>query len=281
MACVVFLGPEYYFSHELAVIAFPEHKKCFRTEFEDIIESVMRRDCTIGLVPFENSNSSSIVKLQLGLYAHRRDVFVTDLLTHPIAHTLYGFGDLQTIEEVRSIEPVFAQTAVWLSKNLPGVIQNKTYSSSSASILSLKETENNIHLAAIGSKYASSYGVPVLASNIQTEPNVTVFCRIQSDRPDLENTDSALIGIEDFCDEDVKNLIEFLLVRGCAFTTNWVIQDPCVKFRIFEIISLASRFSLAEVIPALEKRLKKCFFIGAYTGINLSQLASDKYFRAN
>ena len=116
----------------------------------------------------------------------------------------------------------------------------------------------------------------MIATDIQTEPNNTLFATIVRVQPLIENADRILIGIENFEDDDAKLLTAALSNQGCAFDSDWVIRFNGEVFSVFEVKALPG-FSLVHGFNAATSALKKCFLLGAYSGKDVTRLACQKH----
>jgi prephenate dehydratase len=216
-----------------------------------------------------------VVKAQLALTAHRSQLYVTALFPHHVRLQLYCWGpEMVKIREVRSIEVVFAQAEEWLQANVPQAIHNRTYPSTAAAVQSLVET-GALDIAAIGGEEAAA--VPVVAKNIQTEPNVTIFCKVERNEPDWDSLEHLLVAITDFNDPAFEALMNLAADFGCGICSNWILDHYVSRVGVFEIKNFLSTSRLHELSAAIERRLSKTFLIGGYSGKSITQLAHDKY----
>src|ERR1700678_1133828 len=134
------LGPAGTFSHQAVGVHFAGGIPSFSDSLEEVMESVVHQDCEFGVAPFDNSNSTGVVRVQLALIAHRRQLYVSSLHPLHIRLNLYCWGEkAEEIREIRSIEVVFKQAEEWIKANTPGAKRVKTSSTASA-VLSLVET---------------------------------------------------------------------------------------------------------------------------------------------
>lgn len=276
---VAFLGPAGTFSQQVVNKHFKASEPVPYKDFDETIEAVVHSDCHLGLTPFENSNSRSIVELQIALANHRGQIYITDLIPHHITHHLFSFSDIPDIQEVRSKDVVFKQTDAWLKKNLPDAKRVETYRSTAAAVESLQESGPRI--AAIGSKDATDiYKVPIRANDIQTEPNITVFCALERQIPDLSKIASALIGLDDFVENDFMEMSKILLRNGCAVSADWVLKSYPHTIGVFEIGSVEEKSRLQDAIFSIERHMRKSFLVGGYSGKTITSIASGKHHRS-
>ena len=238
------------------------------------MESVVHEECEFGVAPFDNSNSTGVIRVQLALIAHRKQIFVSSLHPLHIRLNLYCWGKkTDEIREIRSIEVVFRQAEAWLEEHTPHAKMIKTSSTASA-VLSLIET-GTTEIAAIGGPEVAQ--VPILAKNIQTEPNVTTFCRIQKAAPPWDRVQFVLVAIEGFDEESGKSLMSLAADYGCAIGANWIVDDHCQHIGIFELKKLRPEARLHEFCSVVERRLAKTSLLGGYSGKSFTHLSLEKF----
>ena len=131
------------------------------------------------------------------------------------------------------MEVVFHQAKAWLEKKTPGAAHNKGYPSTASAVLSLMEI-GSTEIAAIGGAKIEGFP-PVVAENIQTEPNITIFCRVQKQEPDWSDVDHVLLGIDHFAEPDFKQLAQISADYGCGISSNWIAEDCTQRYGIFEL----------------------------------------------
>lgn len=268
------LGPAGTFSHQALRKHFNDGVPMLHDSLEDVMECVVHGECDFGLAPFDNSNSSGVVKAQLALLAHRRQLYVTSLHPLHIRLQFYCHGRvLANIREIRSIDVVFRQAEDWLAQNVPTAKPVKFPSTASA-VLSLVDSGSS-EIAAIGGQEVAR--VPILAKDIQTEPNVTTFCRIQKEAPDWEKADYVLVALDPFEESLFKALMNYAADFGCAIGANWIIDDHCQHVGVFEIKKDLPTARLHDLCSVVERRLAKTFLLGGYTGKSFTRLSLEKY----
>lgn len=268
------LGPAGTFSHQSVGKYFKDGVPILHDSLEDVMECVVHGECDFGVVPFDNSNSAGVVKAQLALLAHRRQLFVSSLHPLHIRLQLYCWGtDVGAIREIRSIDVVFKQAEDWLAEHAPTAALAKFPSTASA-VLSLVDS-GSLEIAAIGGREVAS--VPILAADIQTEPNVTTFCRIQKEAPDWALSDYVLVAIDPFDESLVKALMNFAADYGCAIGANWIVDDHCQHIGVFELKKAVRAAPLHDLCSVVERRLTKTFLLGGYAGKSFTRLSIEKY----
>lgn len=274
MPSVALLGPQHSFSHEFVSQNFGDHDPVLCCDFGSALDKVRSGEADKAVIPLENSNASTIKSAQYEILARRNNLFITDINLHHVKLDLYSFVPLDEVKSIRSFPPVFAQTSSWLQQNLPEAERIGNFQSTSDAILSLHGDESKC--AAIGSQSASFYKVPLIASNIQTEPNVTVFATVEKNRPELSGLSRVLLGIENFEEDDARLLISLLSNRGCAFDSDWVIRHNGESFGVFELKAIYG-FSLEAAFRTAEDAQRKCFLLGGYSGKTITRLECEKH----
>lgn len=167
---VAYLGPEgtytqaavyKHFGH--AVTAVP------RAAIDEIFREVEAGNAEFGVVPVENSTE--------GVVSHTLDQLVGSTLSIcgevalAVHHHLLSRSDqLHDVKRVVAHAQSLAQCRKWLDGNLPGVVREAVASNGEAARMVAGESR----AAAIAGRAASEfYELPILASNIEDEPNNT------------------------------------------------------------------------------------------------------------
>lgn len=167
---VAFLGPEGTYTHSASIKHFGSH---FEGEPVDNIEEVFRLveadGANFGVVPVENS-TEGVINHTLDLLM-RSSLSISGEVELRIRHNLISSEtELANIECVYSHQQSFAQCRLWLDKYLPNAQRIATNSNAEA----VQMSREHKHSAAIAGMQASElYGVPVLKSNIEDEPDNT------------------------------------------------------------------------------------------------------------
>jgi len=172
---VAFLGPEGTYTHAAAAKHFGSQ---IETQPVDSIEEVFRvveaDAANFGVVPVENSSA--------GVINHTLDLFMKSPLTISgevalrIRHNLLSkLESLEQVERVYAHQQSLSQCNQWLEKHLPNA-ERIAMSSNAQAVLEAKK-----HNAASigGSMAAELYEMPILAADIEDEPdNTTRFAVI-------------------------------------------------------------------------------------------------------
>jgi chorismate mutase/prephenate dehydratase len=167
---VAYLGPTGTYTEAAAVKHFGH---AVRTVAQGTIDAVFREvesgACDFGVVPVENSTE--------GVVNHTLDMFLSSNLKIcgevllPIHHCLLtNASTIDEVERVYSHQQSLAQCRKWLDANLPRVDREAVSSNAEAARIA----SENGHAAAIAGRVAAeAYALPVLAANIEDEPDNT------------------------------------------------------------------------------------------------------------
>jgi len=167
---VSFLGPEATFTHEAALRHFGEGAELLPVaSIEAVFDEAEAGRSDFGVVPVENSTE--------GVISHTLDMFACSPLSIcgevvlRINHNLLGSGgDLSSIERVMSHQQSFAQCRKWLDAHLPAAERIPVSSNAEAA----RRAADDARAAAVASAIAAqTYGLEIIAANIEDEPNNT------------------------------------------------------------------------------------------------------------
>ncbi len=167
---VVFLGPEGTFTQAAALKHFGHSVHTLPLNaIDEIFREVESGAADFGVVPIENSTE--------GVINHTLDMFMSSSLKIcgevelRIHHYLLGLGQgLEGRKKIVSHHQSLAQCREWLDANLPGVERMSVASNAEAARLA---AQDRTLIAIAGGSTAEIYGLEVLASNIEDEPDNT------------------------------------------------------------------------------------------------------------
>ncbi|HQR53219.1 MAG TPA: prephenate dehydratase [Burkholderiales bacterium] len=167
---VAFLGPRGTFSEEAAIKHFGASTgKVVAGSIDEVFRKVQAGSAGYGVVPVENSTEGAVGRtLDLLLATPLR---ICGEIALPVHHHLLAKGTgadapLRIYSHAQSL----AQCHDWLEQNHPGVVRVAVVSNAEAARLAAAEPG----AAAIASRAAAElYGLDVLASNIEDDPNNT------------------------------------------------------------------------------------------------------------
>ena len=167
---IAYLGPEGTYTQTAAQKHFG-HSVSLKplAAIDEIFREVEAGSADYGVVPVENSTEGAI--------NHTLDMFIRSPLKIcgdvelQIHHQLLASADgLERISSVRAHQQALAQCREWLDTNLPGV--ERVAVSSNAEAARLAHVDASI-AAIAGDAAAEMYGLNILASNIEDDPNNT------------------------------------------------------------------------------------------------------------
>jgi len=168
---VAYLGPKGTFSETAAMKHFGHAGVGTPTpSIDEVYRKVQSGEADFGVVPVENSTEGAVGR-SLDLMPNTPLKVCGEVLI-PIHHQLMSKGakDLATIPRVFSHSQSLAQCHEWLNANLPHAERIAVASNAEAARRAAEEPGT---AAVAGEAAAAHYGLDVLASNIEDEPNNT------------------------------------------------------------------------------------------------------------
>ncbi len=172
---VVYLGPEYSYSHLAAIERFGQGVELVAVgTISAVFEEVAAKQADFGMVPIENSTDGRIVDT-IGMFA-RVQTSICGEVQLRIHHNLLARCARSEVREVYSKPQALSQCRDWLAKHLPQARAVETASTTVAAQIAAQEQ----NAAAIASRQAGvEYGLRVIAKNIEdNENNITRFAVI-------------------------------------------------------------------------------------------------------
>ena len=167
---VAFLGPEGYFTGSAAAKHFGHAARLVPlSSIDDIFREVEAGHADYAVVPVENSTEGAVGRtMDLLLTTPLKTCGEVVLRIHQ--NLLTQVPSLDKVAKVYSHTQSLAQCHEWLNRNLPGVPRVSVASNSLAAQMAAAE-EGAAAIA--GAAAAERYGLPLLAQNIEDEPNNT------------------------------------------------------------------------------------------------------------
>ncbi len=176
---IAYLGPEGTYTQAAALKHFG-HSVQLRplAAIDEIFREVEAGSADFGVVPVENSIEGAI--------NHTLDMFIRSPLRIcgdvelRIHHQLIAnSGSLDAVKSVHAHQQALAQCREWLDANLPGVERVAVSSNAEAA----RQASGDKTIAAIASDAAAeTYGLEILASNIEDDPNNTTRFLVVGDQ---------------------------------------------------------------------------------------------------
>lgn len=191
---VAYLGPEGTFTQQAALKHFGHAVETVALgAIDEVFREVEAGSASFGVVPIENSTE--------GVVSHTLDMFMrsnlkicgeVQLRVHQylMGHTT----DLKKVKKIVSHQQSLAQCREWLDGNMPNI--ERVAVSSNAEAARIAATDKGV-AAIAGQSAADIYGLNMLASNIEDEPENTtrflVIGRLETSSSGKDKT-SLLIG---------------------------------------------------------------------------------------
>jgi chorismate mutase/prephenate dehydratase len=186
------------FTHLAAKLKFGESVSYAPVEdISTVFTEVEKGHADYGVVPIENSTDGSITDTIDAFLA--TDLRIVNELHLRIRHHLMSASERSEIKRVYSRHTVFRQCRGWLAANMRGVELVEIVSTTKAAERAVDEPG----AAAIGHRDAAkAFGLPVVASDIQDNPNnVTRFVVIarpnRAAEPTGNDKTSVMFGVQD------------------------------------------------------------------------------------
>ncbi len=263
---IAFLGPAgtftqaaalKHFGHAVAttpVVAIP-----------DIFQEVAAGNCHYGVVPVENSTE--------GVISHTLDMFMNSSLricgevTLRIHHNLLSTAaDLKKVKVVYSHQQSLAQCRSWLDRHLPGIKHVAVGSNAEAARLAKEQADA---AAIAGEAAAEVYDLPILARNIEDEPdNTTRFLVIgeQDVPPSGEDKTSLLLTTRNEAG-GLQRLLTPLAERGISMTRIESRPSRRVRWDYVFFIDIEGHREdpgVAAALDELDRTAAECRVLGSY-----------------
>jgi len=162
-----------------------------------VFAEVEKGHADYGVVPIENSTDGSITDTIDNFLA--TNLRIISELHLKVRHHLMAACPRDQIARVYSRHTVFRQCRSWLAANMPGVELIELVSTTKAA----ERVANEAGSAAIGnSEAATQFGLPIIASDIQDNPNNTTrFVVIghpsKASAPSANDKTSLMFGVQD------------------------------------------------------------------------------------
>ncbi|MDJ0626093.1 MAG: prephenate dehydratase [Candidatus Caenarcaniphilales bacterium] len=238
----------------------------------EVRKLLVNGEVDFGLFPVENSLGGSVTETLDGLIRERDDLQVKLEWVLQIRHCLIGYGQKDSLKEVRAHYQAFYQCEEFLKINFPNVVK-KEFSSNSAAVVSLmglNDFEKN-ETAAISSKEASkAYSIPIIQQNINdSENNFTRFWVIGKNDFDLPlESKQKMVSLAFALPRDepggLVHVLSSLAKRGVNLTK---IESRPTKGRLCEytfFIDFVGEGPKNEIINEISAKCSFLRFIGNY-----------------
>jgi len=170
---VVFLGPQATFTEAAAIKHFGQAIEARPLEsIEEVFREVESGAAKYGVVPIENS-TEGMVNSTLDCISNSSLQLCGEVWLRIHQNLLSKHsGELSSIKTVYAHDQSLAQCRRWLGNNLPGA-ECKAVGSNAAGARLVAESDQNNIAALAGDRAAVTYGLTILAENIEDESNNT------------------------------------------------------------------------------------------------------------
>ena len=262
---VAYLGPEFTFSHLAAIERFGQSAELVPVgTIAAVFEEVERGQSEFGVVPMENSTDGRVSDT-LDCFA-RSSARICGELPLRIHHCLLGCEPRDQIRIVYSKPQPLSQCRNWLAKHLPKASLCEVASTAEAAQLA----RENPDLAAIASLQAgTNYGLPVLAKNIEDQPdNITRFAIIAKDTAPRTGNDKTALMLE--IAHQPGALADVMVVfKRNRLNMTWIESFPIPGHRgrylfFVEFIGHQSELKARRAIATLTKKALRREILGSY-----------------
>jgi len=260
---IAYLGPPVTYTHQAAQKKFGssvEYAPC--NSITEIFSDVQNERADYGVVPVENSTEGAV--------NHTLDMFIdSDLKIYgeiflPIHHHLMSAGNpISSLTQVYSKDQVFGQCRLWLESNLRRTEQIETASTSEAAQI-VSNNSNQEGIACIASKIAAeAYGLKILASAIEDNPNNTTRFLVISRRvaePTRSDKTSIVVEIKDRAGALHDILVPF---KRAKINLTKIESRPSKKkvWSYFFFVDFEGYYREARIQKALADLDKSCTFL--------------------
>jgi chorismate mutase / prephenate dehydratase len=262
---VAYLGPEFTFSHLAAIERFGQSAELVPVgTIAAVFEEVERGQAEFGVVPMENSTDGRVSDT-LDCFS-RSSARICGELPLRIHHCLLGCEPRDQIRIVYSKPQPLSQCRNWLAKHLPKASLCEVASTAEAAQLA----RENPDLAAIASLQAgTNYGLPVLAKNIEDQPdNITRFAIIAKDTAPRTGNDKTALMLE--IAHQPGALADVMVVfKRNRLNMTWIESFPIPGHRgrylfFVEFIGHQSELKARRAIATLTKKALRLEILGSY-----------------
>lgn len=180
MSIIAYAGKTGAYAQLAKEALFPNKNEYPCKNFTEVFKAVYEEKAVFGVVPIENNTGGPVWDTYQLLYDAQEINIVSEYFS-PIHHNIIGFKEtsLANVELIASHPQALAQCKKTLKKMCPKA-RMQSFSTTSEAIEYVKN-EQNLKMIALGSKKAATFfDLPVLASEIQDNPeNTTRFVVIQ------------------------------------------------------------------------------------------------------
>jgi len=262
---VVYLGPEYSYSHLATIKVFGDaYPMAGVASISAVFDSIVRGDASHGVVPIENSTDGRVVDT-LGMFI-RVSVQICGEVLLPIHHNLLSLSDRESITEVYSKPQALSQCRGWLANQLPKARLIDISSTTAAAELAASKPG----VAAIASIEAGrQYSLNVIDASIEDNPNnVTRFAILgRESSPPTGNDKTAILFQVDHRPGALADAM--LKFKEAGLNLTWIESFPVpgtnAEYLFFvETVGHASEPKVAAALDQLRSIAIRLEVLGSY-----------------
>ncbi len=276
MLRIAFLGPEGTYSQE-AACKYMQGKN-FRlvgaTSLEEICTGILDGRWEQGLLPVENSTEGTVGQSMDILATADHKLKISGEVLLPIKHSLLAPPGvtLDDIELVISHPQALGQCGNYIQRTFPGV---DTMDMASTAHAAREVARKNLPWAAIASPVAASYGLKILARDINDyQENITRFLVLgrEDARPNNCSKTTIIVNISD-CPGALHSILGEFAARGINLTR---IESRPSKRRLGEYIFFidfaghAGNPVISEIIANIREKCTACRVVGSYPSTSVT-----------
>ena len=262
---VAYLGPEFTFSHLAAIERFGQSAELVPVgTIAAVFEEVERGQAEFGVVPMENTTDGRVSDT-LDCFS-RSSARICGELPLRIHHCLLGVGTRGEVATVYSKPQPLSQCRNWLAKHMPHAALHEVASTADAA----QKAHGDPHAAAVASAQAGvNYGLPVLAKNIEDQPdNITRFAIISREPAARAGNDKTALMLE--IAHQPGALADVMVVfKRNRLNMTWIESFPIPGHRgrylfFVEFVGHPSELKARRAIAALTKKALRLEILGSY-----------------
>jgi chorismate mutase/prephenate dehydratase len=262
---VAYLGPEFTFSHLAAIERFGQSAELVPVgTIAAVFEEVERGQAQFGVVPMENSTDGRVSDT-LDCFS-RSTARVCGELPLRIHHCLLGVGSRDEVETVYSKPQPLSQCRNWLAKHLPRAALHEVASTADAA----QKAHGDARSAAVASAQAGvNYGLPVLAQNIEDQPdNVTRFAIIGHETGPRTGSDKTALMFE-IAHQPGALADAMAIFKRNRLNMTWIESFPIPGHRgrylfFVEFVGHQSELRARRAVASLGKKALRLEILGSY-----------------
>lgn len=263
---VLYQGLPCSYSESVSKALFPHARLVNKQSFEDVFKGVIKKEGMMGVVPAENSTSGHINEVYDLMLKY--DLYINSVYIKKVNHCLAGTSDsnLRGIRRISSHPQALAQCGEYIKKMGFDTI-NEVNTAVAAYNVSIAGDKR---LACICSpEAAASYGLKVLAKEINHVSNYTKFYVMAEDKPLKKEHNRINIVFEaNNYSGGLNSVFSLLMTENINFTSIYSRPSADVPWRYLFYVELEGNLlqgNMIKVLGLLKKQLPFMKVLGSYT----------------